>query len=108
MFEQPSWKLDIVQGRIRKPWIDFFLAHSLAAEQGKSIALGELFAEYKAFVATASFADTASELLSLTKKLSTHINRSRYAVVGAKRPSGAALPARGRRFQLLWPDIASA
>lgn len=67
IFERPFWKLDIVQGRIRKPRIDFFLAHALAAEQGKSIALGELFAEYKSFVATASFSDTASELAVLTK-----------------------------------------
>ena len=72
VFEQPFWKLDVVQGRIRKPRIDFFLAHSLAAEQGKSIALGELFAEYKAFIATAGFADTASELLSLTKYAPTY------------------------------------
>lgn len=67
VFEKPFWKLDVVQGRIRKPRIDFFLGHALAAEQGKPISLGELFAEYKSFVAAAKFTDTASELAVLTK-----------------------------------------
>ncbi len=66
MFEQPFWKQEQTQGRIKKPRIDFFLAHVLAAEQGSVIALGELFSEYKAFVAKRGFPDTAHELMALT------------------------------------------
>jgi uncharacterized protein with ParB-like and HNH nuclease domain len=47
VFEQPFWKQEQTQGRIKKPRIDFFLGHVLAAEQGKVVALGELFSEYK-------------------------------------------------------------
>lgn len=65
-FEQPFWKQEQTQGRIKKPRIDFFLGHVLAAEQGKVVALGELFSEYKAFVAKRGFADTAAELSALT------------------------------------------
>lgn len=66
VFEQPFWKQEQTQGRIKKPRIDFFLAHVLAAEQGSVIALGELFSEYKAFVAKRAFPDTAHELMALT------------------------------------------
>lgn len=66
-FEQPFWKQEQTQGRIKKPRIDFFLGHVLAAERGSVISLGELFSEYKAFVAESKFENTASELAALTK-----------------------------------------
>ena len=71
-FEQPFWKQEQTQGRIKKPRIDFFLGHVLAAEQGKVVALGELFSEYKAFVAKRGFADTAAELSALTAHAPTY------------------------------------
>jgi hypothetical protein len=43
VFETPFWKAEQTQGRIKKPRIDFYLAHTLAAEQGKTISLGELY-----------------------------------------------------------------
>lgn len=72
VFETPFWKQEATQGRIKKPRIDFFLAHVLAAEQGKAVALGELYAEYKVYVAKVAFSDTASELGTLTKYTSTY------------------------------------
>ncbi len=72
VFEQPFWKQEQTQGRIKKPRIDFFLGHVLAAEQGKVVALGELFSEYKAFVAKQGFADTAAELSALTAHAPTY------------------------------------
>lgn len=66
-FEQDFWKQEQSQGRIKKPRIDFFLGHVLAAERGSVISLGELFAEYKAFVAERAFESTADELKALTK-----------------------------------------
>lgn len=66
-FEQPFWKQEQTQGRMKKPRIDFFLAHALAAERGALISLGELFSEYKAFVVESRFENTAAELRALTK-----------------------------------------
>lgn len=72
VFEKPFWKQEATQGRIKKPRIDFFLGHALAAEQGKSVALGELFSEYKVFIARMEFSDTAAELSALTKYTPTY------------------------------------
>src|SRR5262249_30935402 len=66
-FEQPFWKEHDTQGRITKPRIDLFLAHSLTAQQGKDVSLSELYAEYKSFVADKKFASAADELQSLTR-----------------------------------------
>lgn len=67
IFEAEFWKQEQVQGRIRKPRIDFFLSHVLAAEQGRVMSLGELFAEYKRFVKLRAFPDIRSELDVLTR-----------------------------------------
>lgn len=72
VFEHPFWKQDQVQGRIRKPRIDFYLAHVLAAEHGKVVSLGELYAEYKAFVADRPLSTSAEELERLTRHHSTY------------------------------------
>lgn len=71
-FEKPFWKQEQTQGRIKKPRIDFFLAHVLGAEQGAVIALGELFSEYKAFVAKSAFPNIAIELQALIKYARTY------------------------------------
>lgn len=72
VFEQPFWKQNDTQGRITKPRIDFFLAHSLAAQQGKDVSLSELYAEYKTFVTAKNFASTVDELQSLTCYVPTY------------------------------------
>lgn len=72
VFEKPFWKQEQTQGRIRKPRIDFFLAHVLGAEQGSVVALGELFSEYKAFIAKRAFPDISSELKILTNYAPTY------------------------------------
>jgi Protein of unknown function DUF262/Protein of unknown function (DUF1524) len=72
VFEQPFWKQNDTQGRITKPRIDFFLAHSLTAEQGKDVSLSELYAEYKNFVTAKNFASAAEELKSLTCYVPTY------------------------------------
>ena len=99
VFETPFWKQEATQGRIKKPRIDFFLGHALAAEQGKSVAVGELFSEYKAFVARIGFSDTASELSALTAYTTT------YAMLAA--PTGNSSLARlGRRLNTF--DVSTA
>jgi hypothetical protein len=72
VFEQPFWKQEQTQGRIKKSRIDFFLGHVLAAEQGESVASGELFSGYKAFVSRRRFTDTAAELSALTAHAPTY------------------------------------
>ena len=48
-FDAPWWREDAPNARPRRPRIDHFLAHVLAAETGASIAMRELYAEYRAF-----------------------------------------------------------
>lgn len=75
-FEDKFWKQEAVQGRIRKPRIDFFLAHTLAAETGKEVPLGELYARYKAFVASQGFDSVDAELACLVRHAPTYMKLS--------------------------------
>lgn len=43
------WKADAPNARPRRPRIDHFLAHTLAAETGEKISMRELYAEYRDF-----------------------------------------------------------
>lgn len=72
IFEDSFWKTEQTQGRIKKPRIDFYLAHALAAEQGKPISLAELYSEYKDFVGKRKFPTSAAELTVLTLHVSTY------------------------------------
>jgi hypothetical protein len=71
-FETPFWKESISQGRISKPRIDFFLAHTMAAETGKEILLSELYARYKSFAAERGFANVDHELQALLRHAPTY------------------------------------
>lgn len=66
-FEDTFWKSEATQGRIRKPVMDFFLAHVLAAESGDLISLSELYAEYKKFSRRTQAANVGQELAALTR-----------------------------------------
>ena len=48
-FDDPWWRSPAPFARPRRPRIDHFLAHSLAAETGEGISMRELYAEYRAF-----------------------------------------------------------
>ncbi len=48
VFDDPFWKEVTAQGRILKPRIDFYLAHTLTAESAREVLLSELFVKYKA------------------------------------------------------------
>jgi hypothetical protein len=71
-FEAPFWKQEDTQGRLKKPRIDFFLGHTLAAETGKEILLSELYARYKAFVAERKFPNVDAELQALIRHAPTY------------------------------------
>lgn len=72
VFENPFWKQETIQGRVRKPRIDFFLAHTLAAETGKEVLLTELYARYKAYLAVQRFPSVDAELDSLVRHAPTY------------------------------------
>jgi len=72
VFEQPFWKQETTQGRLKKPRIDFFLAHTLAAETGKEVLLTELYTQYKAFVGARRFASVDAELDALVAHAPTY------------------------------------
>jgi uncharacterized protein with ParB-like and HNH nuclease domain len=67
IFEDTFWKSEATQGRIRKPVMDFFLAHVLAAESGDLISVSELYAEYKKFSRRTQAASVGQELAVLTR-----------------------------------------
>jgi hypothetical protein len=71
-FEDPFWKQEVSQGRLKKPRIDFFLAHTLAAETGKEILLSELYARYKTFVGDRRFPNVDAELKTLVRHAPTY------------------------------------
>lgn len=71
-FEEPFWKQEASQGRLKKPRIDFFLAHTLAAETGKETLLAELYARYKSFVKERDFPSVDTELETLLRHAPTY------------------------------------
>lgn len=48
-FDQPWWREQAPFARPRRPRIDHFLSHVLAAESGQKISMRELYAEYRSF-----------------------------------------------------------
>ena len=50
-FDHPWWRAPAPFARPKRPRIDHFLAHVLAAETGQKISMRELYAEYRAFAA---------------------------------------------------------
>jgi hypothetical protein len=67
IFEDAFWKAEHTQGRLRKPLMDFFLAHTLGAETGELVSLTELYAEYKKYAKTKAGQPIAQELASITR-----------------------------------------
>ena len=69
-FDQPWWREPAPYARPRRPRIDHFLAHVLAAESGQKISMRELYAEYRAFAVpkgTPRFQSVEDELRVLVK-----------------------------------------
>jgi hypothetical protein len=81
VFEDAFWKQEATQGRIKKPRIDFFLAHTLTAETGKEVLLTELYAHYKSFVRDRQFVSVDAELDTLVAHAPTY--RSLVAPAGS-------------------------
>jgi uncharacterized protein with ParB-like and HNH nuclease domain len=67
IFEDSFWKQEHTLGRIRKPLMDFFLAHTLAAQSGELVSLTELYVEYKKFTKRNEGQKISDELASITR-----------------------------------------
>jgi hypothetical protein len=67
IFEDPFWKAEHTQGRIRKPLMDFYLAHTLAAETGNLVPLTELYAEYKKYTKRSQGQTVRQELANIVR-----------------------------------------
>lgn len=67
-FDQLWWRENAPYARPKRPRIDHFLAHVLAAETGEKISMRELYAEYRAFASPkgrSRFVNVADELQML-------------------------------------------
>ncbi len=99
VFEDAFWKQETTQGRLKKPRIDFFLAHTLAAETGKEVLLTELYAGYKAFASERAFPTVEAELDALLAHAPT------YRSLAAPQGTGA-LPELARLLEVF--DVSTA
>lgn len=74
-FDHSWWREHALNARPRRPRIDHFLAHVLAAESGDKISMRELYAEYRAFTVPKGrprFARVEDELRVLEKHAPTY------------------------------------
>ncbi len=53
-FEKEFWSKESKQGRLKRPPLEFFMQHFLAAKTGQDISLMNLFQEYKTYIQTKS------------------------------------------------------
>ena len=67
VFEDQFWKDSGTQGRVRKPRIDFFLAHALGAEAGFEASLDELYADYQRWSRENGLPSALAELETLAR-----------------------------------------
>ena len=49
-FDDPFWREEVTQGRLRRPRSDLFIQHYLASKQARDIPIKHLFVEYKHWV----------------------------------------------------------
>ncbi|KQM66323.1 hypothetical protein ASE75_14960 [Sphingomonas sp. Leaf17] len=63
--ETDFWKLEVKQGRLKRPRVDHLIAHSLVAESGDEIHAGQVANAYKAFSAKKQFPSVEAEIEGL-------------------------------------------
>lgn len=68
-FDEPFWRQDVVQGRLRRPRSDVFIQHFLASKQARDIPIKHLFVEYKYWIdRDVPFEKVEPELMALAKQ----------------------------------------
>lgn len=68
-FDQPFWREEVTQGRLRRPRSDLFIQHYLASKQARDIPIKHLFVEYKHWVERDQpFSSVEQELAELARQ----------------------------------------
>lgn len=68
-FDEPFWRQEVVQGRLRRPRSDLFIQHFLASKQARDIPIKHLFVEYKYWIERSTpFDKVEPELAALAKQ----------------------------------------
>lgn len=68
-FDDPFWREEVVQGRLKRPRSDLFMQHFLASRQGVDIPIKHLFVEYKFWIARKRpFGTVREELETLARQ----------------------------------------
>lgn len=68
-FDEPFWREEVTQGRLRRPRSDLFIQHYLASKQARDIPIKHLFVEYKHWVEREEpFASVQEELSELARQ----------------------------------------
>lgn len=65
-FEEPGWRKEVRQGRLKRLRLDVFLSHYLTMETGSEISVSSLFEEFRSF--TAASTDSVEHLLTDLRK----------------------------------------
>lgn len=68
-FDEPFWRQEVVQGRLRRPRSDLFIQHFLASQQARDIPIKHLFVEYKYWVeGSRPYSTVEQELTALARQ----------------------------------------
>lgn len=68
-FDEPFWREEVTQGRLRRPRSDLFIQHYLASKQARDIPIKHLFVEYKHWVEREKpFSSVQEELSELARQ----------------------------------------
>lgn len=85
-FDEPFWRQEVVQGRLKRPRSDLFIQHFLASKQARDIPIKHLFVEYKYWIERgAPFDRVETELATLAKQGRDYrrlVSRSESDVLG--------------------------
>ena len=65
--EEPFWKAEVKQGRLKRPRTDHLIAHTLVAETARDISVGNIASEYVSFATQRGFETVGAEISSLLK-----------------------------------------
>lgn len=63
--ETDFWKLEVKQGRLKRPRVDHLIAHSLVAETGEDIETGRVANTYKTYAVAKQFPSVEAEIEGL-------------------------------------------
>jgi uncharacterized protein with ParB-like and HNH nuclease domain len=79
--EEPFWKTEVKQGRLKRPRTDHLIAHTLVAETAQDISVGNIANEYISFAMAREFKTVEAEVSSLLKYSDAYrrLEESRYA-----------------------------